>query len=117
MRVEKGERTEGCKQCSHLPRSQSPPLIPLVPPTTQRSLLLKRILRPAACLLLFLLSILFSLEAASGVGIAEAVHVDGFDADARTTIATVTGADAVAGVFLAMAPFVEGVVLATHGGE
>lgn len=51
------------------------------------------------------------------MGIAEAVHVDGFDAYARTTIATVAGADVVAGVFLAMAPFVESVVLATHGGE
>jgi hypothetical protein len=51
------------------------------------------------------------------VGIAEAVHVDGFDADPGTTIATVAGTDAVAGVFLAVAPFVEGVVLATHGEE
>jgi hypothetical protein len=51
------------------------------------------------------------------VRIAKAVHVDGFNADAGTTIATVTRADAVAGVFLAMAPFVEGVVLATHGGR
>lgn len=51
------------------------------------------------------------------MGVAEAVHVDSFNANAGTTIATVTRADAVAGVFLAMAPFVEGVVLATHCGE
>lgn len=52
-----------------------------------------------------------------GVGIAEAVHMNGLDAHAGTAIATMAGADAVAGVFLAMAPFVEGVVLATHGGK
>lgn len=51
------------------------------------------------------------------MGIAEAVHVDGFDADAGTTIATMAGADALTGVFFAMAPFVEGVVLVTHGRE
>jgi hypothetical protein len=49
--------------------------------------------------------------------IAEAVHVNGFNTDAGTTIATVARADAVTGVFLTMAPFVEGIVLATHGGK
>lgn len=116
MSVEKA-KMEGSMQCNHLPRSQPSPLIPLVPPTAERSLLLKGILRPAPCLLLFLLSLLFSLESTGGVGIAEAVHVDGFDADAGTIIATMAGADALTGVFLAMAPFVESVVLATHGGE
>lgn len=43
--------------------------------------------------------------------------MNGLDAHAGTAIATMAGADAVAGVFLAMAPFVEGVVLATHGGK
>ena len=51
------------------------------------------------------------------MGIAEAVHVDGLDAHTRTAIATVSGAGAVAGVFFAMAPFVEGVILATHDGQ
>ena len=42
--------------------------------------------------------------------------MDGLDADAGTAVAAVAGADAVAGVFFAVAPFVEGVVLSAHGG-
>lgn len=48
--------------------------------------------------------------------VAEAVHVDGFHAHARAAVSSVAGADAVAGVFFAVAPFVEGEVLAAHGG-
>ena len=100
----------------HLPRSQPPPLIPLKPPPPQRGLLLKGILRPPPHLLLLLLRLLLRLEPARGVRVAEAVHVDGLDANAGTAVAAVARADAVASVFFAVAPFVEGVVLAAHGG-
>lgn len=46
--------------------------------------------------------------------VAEAVHVHGLDADARAAIPAVGGADTVAGIFFALAPFVECKVLATH---
>lgn len=42
------------------------------------------------------------------------MHVHGLDADARAIIPTMGGTDAVAGVFFALAPFVECEVLATH---
>lgn len=48
--------------------------------------------------------------------VAEAVHVHCLDADSRAAVAPVAGADALAGVFFAVAPFVQGEVLATHGG-
>jgi hypothetical protein len=51
------------------------------------------------------------------VAIAEAMHVDGFNADAWAAFATMTGAYALAGVFFALAPFVECEVLAAHCGE
>lgn len=41
--------------------------------------------------------------------------MDGLNADAGTAVAAVARTDAVAGVFFAVAPFVEGVVLAAHG--
>lgn len=49
--------------------------------------------------------------------IAEAVHVDGFNANARAAVATVAGAYALPGAFFALAPFVECEVLAAHCGE
>lgn len=39
----------------------------------------------------------------------------GLNADARTTVPVVGGADVVAGIFFALAPFVECEVLAAHG--
>lgn len=98
----------------HLPRSQPPPLIPLKPPPPERGLLFKGILRPPPLLLLLLLRLLLRLERARGVRVAEAVHVDGLNADAGTAVTALTRAGAVAGVFLAVAPFVEGVILAAH---
>lgn len=51
------------------------------------------------------------------MAIAEAVHVNGFDTDSWAAFATVAGAYALAGVFFALAPFVECEVLAAHCGE
>ena len=90
-------------------------MVPLVPAAPQRSLLIQRILRPATDLFLVFLTLLFGLEAAGGVGVAEAVHVDGFHAHTGAAVAAVAGADAVACVLFAVAPFVEGEVLAAHG--
>lgn len=50
------------------------------------------------------------------MGVAEAVHVHRFDADAGAGVASVAGADAVACVFFAVAPLVQGEVLAAHFG-
>lgn len=50
------------------------------------------------------------------MGIAEAVHVHGLDADAGAAVASEAGADAVACVFFAVAPFVQGKELAAHSG-
>jgi hypothetical protein len=48
------------------------------------------------------------------MAIAKAVHVNCFNAHAWTAVASVTGADALTGVFFALAPFVECKVLAAH---
>lgn len=48
------------------------------------------------------------------MGVAETVHMDGLDAHAGTAIPPVGGTNAVAGVLLAMTPFVKCEVLATH---
>jgi hypothetical protein len=57
------------------------------------------------------------LEAARRVRVAEAVHVDRLNADSRTAVPSVAGADAVSCVFFTVAPFVQGEVLAAHDGE
>jgi hypothetical protein len=49
--------------------------------------------------------------------VAEAVHVDGLDAYTRAAIATSTTANAVASIGFAVAPFIDGKILATHGGR
>lgn len=46
--------------------------------------------------------------------VAEAVHVNGLDADTRATVSAVGGADIVAGIFFALAPFVECEILTAH---
>lgn len=56
------------------------------------------------------------LEAARCVRVAEAVHVDCLDANSGTAVPSVAGADAVSSVFFAVAPFVQGEVLAAHLG-
>jgi hypothetical protein len=97
-----------------LTRSQTPPLIPLIPTAPERILFTKGILRSAAHLALLLAGLLLRLEAARGVRVAETVHVHGLHADTRAAVPAVGGADAVAGIFFALAPFVECKVLATH---
>lgn len=65
--------------------------------------------------MLLLAGLILGLEATPGVRVAEAVHMHGLDADARATVPAVGGADVVAGIFFALAPFVECKVLAAHG--
>lgn len=48
--------------------------------------------------------------------VAKAVHAGGFNADAGTVVVYVGGADGIAGIFLATAPVIDGVVLLAHGG-
>lgn len=71
-------------------------------------------MRSAAGLILLLAGLLLRFETTRGMRVAEAMHVHGLDADARAIIPTMGGTDAVAGVFFALAPFVECEVLATH---
>ena len=56
--------------------------------------------------MLLLADLLLGLEATCGVRVAEAVHMHGLNADAWATIPAVSGADIVAGIFFALAPFV-----------
>jgi len=46
--------------------------------------------------------------------IAEAMHVDCFDTDARATIATLAATDTLTSIFFTVAPGVESVILSTH---
>lgn len=46
--------------------------------------------------------------------IAEAMHVDCFDTDARATIATLAATDTLTSIFFTVAPGVECVILSTH---
>lgn len=91
---------------SSLTRPQTPPLIPLIPTTPERIFFTKGIFRSAAHLMLLLAGLLLGLEATCGVRVAEAVHMHGLNADAWATIPAVSGADIVAGIFFALAPFV-----------
>lgn len=93
---------------SDLPQS---PFISTIPPPTRRNPLPK----PTSKLLLLFPDFLLGLKAACGVPIAEAARVHSLDADTRTTIAAAMGADVVAGVFFAAAPFIKSEVLAAHG--
>ena len=97
-----------------LTRPQTSPLIPLVPAAPERILFAEGILRSAARFIVLLAGLLLRFEAMGGMRVAEAMHMHGLDADAGAVIPTVGGTDAVAGVFFALAPFVECEVLATH---
>ena len=90
-------------------------MIPLIPTAPERILFTKGIFRSAAHLIFLLAGLLLGLEATRGVRVAEAMHMHGLDADARATVPAVGGADVVAGIFFALAPFVECEVLAAHG--
>lgn len=114
MKDDTQKENEKNNQSSPLTHTQKAPLIPLIPATSSRSLLVQRILRSASKLFLFLLDLLSRLKALGGVRVAEAMHVHGFDGDAWAAVATVGGADIVSCVFLAVAPFVESEVLAAH---
>jgi hypothetical protein len=74
-------------------------------------------LRPTAPFVFLLATLLLGLEATRGVRVAEAVHVDGLDADASAAIATGTTANIVASICFTVAPFVDGKILTTHGGR
>lgn len=80
----------------------------------------KRLLAHAGTILLcFLLQLphfLLRLPAFAGMPLAEAVHPDGFDAEAGAVLARVADAGGIAGAFFTMAPFVYGEGLMAHGG-
>ena len=48
--------------------------------------------------------------------VAEAIHPDGFDAEAGAVLARVAGTSGIAGTFFTLAPFVYGEGLMAHGG-
>lgn len=98
-----------------LAQPQAAPLIPPIPAAMKRGLLIQAVLGPAPDLFLLLHTLLRRLEAARSMNFTKAVHVDGLNADPGTAVAVVCGADAVAGVFFALAPLVKREVLATHG--
>lgn len=74
-------------------------------------------MRPASPFVFLLATLLLGLEATRGMRVAEAVHVDGLDAYTRAAIAPSTTANAVASIGFAVAPFIDGKILATHGGR
>lgn len=80
----------------------------------QRSLLIQAILGLPLDPLFRLFGLLLGLEPVLRVRVAEAVHVHGLDADSRAVVVSLCGAHALACVFFALAPLVQGEVLATH---
>ena len=59
---------------------------------------------------------LLRFPALGGMPVAEAVHPDGFDAEAGAVLVRVAGTGGIAGAFFTLAPFVYGEGLMTHGG-
>lgn len=61
-----------------------------------------------------LASLLLALEPARSMRIAEALHVDGLDAHSLAAAAALARTGALAGIFFALAPLVEGEILTAH---
>ena len=59
---------------------------------------------------------LLRLPAFGGMPVAEAIHPDGFDAEAGAVLARVAGTSGIAGTFFTLAPFVYGEGLMAHVG-